>query len=109
MSNARLNWTLPTTRVGGVALDVTDIEFVEILMSADGGNNFGGVVQAPPSVLEHVVADLASGTYIFKAIVQDTEGRRSAEVTRAAEVGDGGLPPVVGPPTAVPSFTVTIE
>lgn len=109
MSNARLNWALPLSRVGGEPLPETEIEFVEISMSADGGNNFSGLVQAPPSVLEHVVADLAPGTYAFRAIVQDTDGRRSAENNIVADVGDGGLPPVVSAPGAVPDFTVVIE
>jgi hypothetical protein len=109
MSNARLKWLLPTVRVGGEALPVAEIAFVEILMSADGGNNFSGLTQAIPTVLEHVVNDLAPGTYAFRAIVQDTDGRRSAENNIQADVGDGGLPPVVSAPAAVPEFTVTIE
>ncbi len=109
MSNARLTWSLPVVRVGGEALPVTEIEFVEIQMSADGGNNFSGLIQAEPALLEHVVNDLAPGTYVFRAIVQDTEGRRSTAAEAVAEVDGGGLPPVLSAPAAVPDFTVVIE
>lgn len=101
MSNARLNWKLPTTRVQGEALPEAQIAFVELQMSADGGTNFSGLIQASPSVLEHLVTDLDPGDYIFRGIVEDTEGRRSDHV----EATDS----ILSAPSALPEFTVTIE
>jgi len=102
MSNARLAWTWPTQRVLGEALPEAQIEHLEISMSADGGANFSGLAQVPPPDVEHLVADLAPGTYIFRAVVVDKEGRRSdiAEVTSE---------PILSDPNPVADFTVTIE
>jgi hypothetical protein len=102
MSNARLNWTWPTKRVLGEALPEAQIQHLEISMSADGGQNFSGLAQVAPPATEHLVADLAPGTYMFQAVVVDTEGRRSA----TAEVTSD---PILSEPEAVSTFTVVIE
>jgi len=107
MSNLRLNWVLPTTRVGGKALLPEQIDFVEISMSADGGLTYSGLVQAPPSVLEHLITDADPGTYHFRGVVQDIEGRRSA--SHDISTTDPGVPVPVAPPSALPVFTVTVE
>ena len=110
MSNLRLAWTLPTTRMDGAALAPDEIEFVEINMSADGGSNYSGLVQAPPETLEHVVSDVDPGTYSFTGVVQDLGGLRSPPVLITAEAG--GNPPVPGdpvPPSALPEFSVVVE
>jgi hypothetical protein len=101
MSNAVLAWTLPTTRVEGEALPEAQIDFCEIQMSADGGANFSGVVQAGPAVLTQTIEDLNPGTYFFRCIVQDMDGRRSDHVEISGSI--------LSAPEAVPSFTVTIE
>jgi len=102
MSTARLTWTWPTSRVLGEALPEAQIEHLEISVSADGGENFSGLAQVPPPDTEHVVADLAPGTYIFRAVVVDTEARRSdtAEVTTDQ---------ILSAPEAVADLSVTIE
>lgn len=105
MANARLTWTWPTQRELGEVLDQSDILHLEINMSADGGANFSGLAQVPPvageSTVEHVVSDLNPGTYIFRAVVVDTDNRRSG----VAEAGDS----ILSPPEALADFTVTIE
>jgi hypothetical protein len=79
MARATLNWTLPTTRVDGAALAQGDIDFTDISMSADGGANFSPPIQVPADAAQtFVVDDLVGGTYIFRAVVQDMQGRRSA-------------------------------
>ena len=106
MSNARLAWTWPTNRVLGEALPLAQILHNEISMSADGGANFSGLAQVEPiagePTAEHLVADLAPGTYIFRSVIVDTEDRRSdtAEVTSE---------PILSAPEAVADFSVTIE
>lgn len=107
MSNLRLNWVLPTTRVDGAELLPEQIEFVEIRMSADGGLNYNGLVQAPPGTLEHVVTDVDPGTYLFSGVVQDITGRRSA--SHDISTTDPGVPIPIAPPSALPEFTVVVE
>jgi len=106
MSNARLAWTWPTNRVLGEALPLAQIKHLELSMSADGGANFSGLAQVPPvanePTAEHLVADLAPGTYIFRGVVFDTQDRTSSteEVTST---------PILSDPNPVADFTVTIE
>jgi hypothetical protein len=107
MSNLRLNWVLPTTRVGGEALLPEQIKFVEIKMSADGGLTYNGLVQAPPSVLEHLITDADPGTYHFKGVVQDIDGRRST--SHDISTTNPGVPIPTAPPSELPTFTVVVE
>ncbi len=104
MSNARLTWTWPTNRVLGEALPVAQIQHNEISMSADGGANFSGLAQVVPTgpTDEHLVADLAPGTYIFRSVVVDTEDRNSSTEEVTSE-------PILSDPNPVADFTVTIE
>lgn len=99
---ARLNWVLPTTRESGEPLDPNDIVGVETFMSADMGNNYVSLGLHPPDVLEQVVADLGIGTYLFRAVVTDTQDRLS--VPAEAQ----GVVPDETPPSA-PELTVTME
>ena len=101
MANVRLAWTLPTTRVQGEALPESEIAFVEIQMSADGGANYSGLAQVAPPILEFVAQDLNPGTYLFRGIVEDVDGRRSAAADATADI--------LSVPNALGTFTVTIE
>jgi hypothetical protein len=101
MSNARLSWVWPTTRVEGEALPESQIQHNEISVSADGGSNFSGLAQVAPPTTEHVVADLAPGTYIFRGVVVDKDDRRSDAVDATGSV--------LSAPSALGDFTVTIE
>jgi hypothetical protein len=87
----------------------SDIDFVEIKMSADGGDTFNGLVQAPPDTLEHLVTDVDPGTYSFIGVVQDIDGLRSDPVTITTDAGE--IPPVPGdaPPMPLPTFMVVVE
>jgi len=101
MANARLTWVLPTNRIQGEALPEAQIAFVEIQMSADGGANYSGLAQVPPPELEFLVADLNPGTYLFRGIVEDIDGRRSDAVDTSASI--------LSVPSELPTFEVTIE
>jgi hypothetical protein len=102
MARATLNWSLPTTRVNGDPLAATDIAFTDISMSADGGANWAPPIQVPSDAVQtFVVDDLTPGTYLFRATVEDTDGRRSAD---AQAQGD-----VLSEPSAIADLTVTIE
>lgn len=102
MSNLRLRWTLPTERVLGEALPPAQIAFVEIQMSADGGANYSGLIQAPPDTLEHLITDANPGTYLFRGTVEDIEGRRSSDFDITSD-------PILSAPNPLGAFTVTIE
>jgi hypothetical protein len=75
-------------------------------MSADGGANFSGLAQVPPvagePTAEHLVADLAPGTYIFQGVIFDTEDRESSMAEITSE-------PILSAPEGLTDFTVTIE
>jgi hypothetical protein len=102
MARATLNWSLPTTRVNGDALTPGEIAFTDISMSADGGANWAPPIQVPSDAVQtFVVDDLTPGTYLFRATVEDTDGRRSAD----AEVSGS----VLAEPAAIADLTVTIE
>lgn len=102
MARATLNWTLPTTRANGDPLMLVEIVETEISMSADGGTNFSPPISVPSDAVQtFVVDDLAVGTYIFRAVVIDTDGRRSAEAEAGASVLDA--------PSAIADLSVTIE
>lgn len=102
MARATLNWTLPTERVDGTALDPSEIDRTDIMMSADGGANFSSPAPVLPTEPQTFVVDnLTVGSYVFRAIVIDTDGRASdmAEVTGS----------VLAAPAAITDLSVTIE
>lgn len=102
MSRATLNWTLPTEREDGVALDVSEIMGTEISMSADGGANFSPVVIVAPDVPQTFEVDnLTAGNYEFKATVVDTAGRRSVDAMVTGSI--------LAPPAGIADLSVTIS
>lgn len=102
MARATLNWTLPTTRVNGKTLTPGEIAFTDISMSVDSGANWAPPIQVPSDAVQtFVVDDLTPGTYMFRATVEDTDGRRSAD----AEVAGS----VLAEPAAIADLTVVIE
>ena len=104
MKNARLSWTLPTTRTSGFPLDPFDINVVNLFMSADAGANWVSVADVPSTTLEFLISDLDIGTYQFKAVVEDSDGLRSADSN--VEIG---LVPDETAPSAISDLMVTIE
>ena len=79
MATATFRWELPTERKNGAPLDPqTEIAHTEVQLSADGGANFSPPANVAPDVAqEFPVADLAGGSYVFRGVVVDTDGRRS--------------------------------
>ena len=92
MATVKVRWSLPTTRESGLPLDPADIAGVELSLSADGGANFGLFDTYPPSVLEAQVTELEPGTWVFRGVVVDSDGRRSAPRT-AVQVIEDATPP----------------
>ena len=100
MANVRLKWTLPTTRASGKPLNPADIAGVELAVSADGGASF--TVSDPlvaPTKLETQFLDMDIGTWVFRGVVIDKAGKRSA----------GKTVTVVVPDTTPPGELVTLE
>lgn len=77
MANVRVLWALPTTRESGKPLNPADIRHVRVEVSADGGANYAPVGDFPPTVLDTTVTDLDFGTWTFRGLVVDTQGRVS--------------------------------
>jgi len=93
MKNMRATWDLPTTRVQGGDLDPSDIAFVGLSLSADGGANFsalGGVLPGDPQ--EFVASDLDVSSYILRAVVELNDGQRSVDVDTLFDVVDDSAP-----------------
>lgn len=103
MARATLTWTLPTQRVDGRALDVSELKETRIEMSSDGGANFveAALVPASDAQQQFVVENLTAGDYIFRATVFDLDGRNSAPADVTGTV--------LGNPEPVSDLTVTIE
>lgn len=102
--NIRGTWALPTTRASGLPLSPDDIDFTRIDVSLDGGNNWTELTRVPPSgTQEFFIPDAEIGTWNFRGIVFDTDGRDAPPVTGSATVPDETAP---GPIT---DFNITLE
>lgn len=101
MAQVRLSWVLPSTRSNGVGMGPDEVHGVEIRMSADGGTNFGGaawVLATEPQ--EFVVDNLVAGSYLFRMVVEDKDGRRSDSYDAPADV--------LAAPSALADVTVEV-
>lgn len=78
MANLKVRWVLPTTRENGRPITPADISHVRIEVSADSGTNYGMIGDFLPDQLETIVQDLDFGTYVFRGLVADKQGRVSA-------------------------------
>lgn len=96
MRNVRISWDLPTTREQGGPLDVSEINYVEVELSADGGANFSPVDQVSPPATDIQINDLPFGdTYVVRLRVLDQSLRASADVDTPFAVSDDSAPGVV--------------
>jgi hypothetical protein len=101
MATATLTWTLPTTRENGVSLDISEIRHTLISMSADGGATFGSEAAVLPTDPQTFVVDnLVVGNYVFRAVVEDTDGRRSVPTDQIGSV--------LAAPSGLADFSVVI-
>jgi hypothetical protein len=73
MSIARITWKDPIVRADGSALTPAEIAFVNVLMSADNGQNYAsaGHAAAGQQSFDQEVTD--PGTYMFKLEAVDTQ------------------------------------
>jgi hypothetical protein len=83
-------------------MDPSEIAHTAISMSADGGANFSPESPVLPTDPQTFVIDsLVPGTYIFRFVVVDVDGRRSANLEE--------LGVVLSAPGVVTDVVVTIE
>lgn len=92
--NVTLQWALPNTRESGKPLAVTDIQYVDVMVSADAGATWAPIGAFPPSQLSTQITDLDFGTWLFKGVVVDTKGRSSQPLV-ATLVNEDSTPPSV--------------
>lgn len=101
MATATATWSEPTQREDGEPFDpATELRESELLMSADGGTTWTDPATVPQGTTSFRVENLAPGTYTFRHVFIDTDGRRSGEATDTGKV--------TAPPAAAADFTVTI-
>jgi len=102
MPDVKVNWVLPTTRTSEKPLSVGEIDYVEILISSDGGASFGSYGQYEANVLETVVTDLEPGEWFFAGVVVDINGKASKQTKANITIPDDT------PPNALLSLTLTL-
>jgi hypothetical protein len=105
MAGLRLTWDLPNRRDDGRALAPSEIAFVQVLMSADGGENFVELNRVE-TVTFLAINDLEPGTYDFRLIVVDKQAQPKSSA--AADI-EGTVPvPIFGAPLGVSNLRVTL-
>lgn len=102
MSNVRVTWKLPTTRVNGKPLLATDIVSTIVSLSADSGAHFAELARVPAPVVTFLQTELEPGTYVFRLSVVDKGGLLSAGV-------DGTVTIAQVAPSTVTDVTVVVE
>ena len=103
MKNVRISWDLPTTRESGFPLNVSEIAYVEVFLSADLGANFVSLNQVVPPTVDLFIPDVDVGEWIFRLVVVDTEDKQSVAVDTSVVVPDGSNP------SSVVNVVVTFE
>lgn len=104
MSDIRIKYQLPTTREDNKPLPVSQISHVLVLMSADGGANYGEIDQVPAPTAEVLVRELEPGTYNFRLIVVDLQS-----TPQFSDPVDVQKLIAAAPPNGVTNVVVTVE
>jgi len=103
MANVNLNWVLPTTRESQKPLSLGEIDYVEIFMSSDGGQNYGSYDKFEPNILNTTITDLEAGDWFFYGVVVDIGGKVSKPVKVSLNVPD------TSPPGSLLSLTIDLS
>lgn len=70
---AVVTWTDPTTRADGSPLDPSKVAFINVLMSADNGQNYESVGHAAMGQQTFTQELDDAGTFLFKLETVDTQ------------------------------------
>lgn len=89
--SVNVSWVLPTTRESGKPLANTDIQGVELSLSADNVN-WSAYDTFPAAVLATVIPELEIGEWFVQGVVVDTAGKRSKPVVKSIVVPDETAP-----------------
>lgn len=81
--NAKLSWTIPTTRADGTPLTASELAGYEVYYTNDTGSVAAVVPVSSGSAISTTVSSLASGNYSFSISAIDTSGLKSALSTVA--------------------------
>lgn len=102
MANVNVVWSLPVTRESGKPLNVSDIDRVEIEISADAGANFGLVGKFGTDVTSTLLEAVDVGDWIVRGTVYDKAGRQSKPLLASFSIAD------TTPPSALQTLQVTL-
>lgn len=103
MADIEITWDLPTERQSGGPLDLNDIDYTAVEISADGGTNYTEIDRVPrASDQRFVQTEVEAGTWLFRLAVYDTAGERGAAHVESVDIADET------PPAAVMNVTVNI-
>lgn len=81
MNNALISWDLPTQRVSGAPIFLSEIKNVAVFLSADLGNNFVHVTDVLPTDFQSVFfPDQVPGDYIVRLVVEDVDNKTSTKL-----------------------------
>lgn len=81
MQTARVTWELPTEKDNGRPLDLDDIDRVEVLLSANQGQDFSALDPVRPEDEQvSTIPDLEDGDWVVRLVVFDTRQRSGDNV-----------------------------
>lgn len=103
MANVRVNWVLPTKRVGGKALAASAIAYTSVQM-AIGSLPFTEVAKVTAPAATFLQTELEPGTYKFRVVIVDkqTPAESSAPTDSSISLRDAA-------PEAATALTVVVE
>lgn len=107
MSNVRVKWDLPTTRVDGKALAVADIASSLVFIKVQGAPDYAPLAEVMAPTAELLQTDLEPGDYSFRvqAVDKQVPPKASAPVDGAINIPV----PVLAAPSPVAGLTITVE
>jgi hypothetical protein len=77
--SANLSWTIPSTRVNGQALALSELSGYEIYYVVDGVSVTDRTIAVPGAgVVSYKISDLPAGSYSFAVTAIDSTGVKSA-------------------------------
>lgn len=94
MKDVTIRWEIDLRRDDGQAMDISEVAHVEIFTSLDPATfGYTSVGKFTPDVSQTVLQSLEGGTWYFRGVVEDTQGKRSVpkdvsiEIPKSAPAG----------------------
>jgi hypothetical protein len=87
-----LSWpSVPTTRTDGSPMSV---DYISLEAQVDGASSWTEIAQVPPSELQRLVSNVATGTWNFRGTVVPTTGDPSVPVEATLVVPESAASPL---------------